>query len=158
MHILGLLALALLTAALAKGHLALVVFTVINTAIAIYYYLGVVREAWFRDPGDRPAISLTATTRILCLSLIAGILFLGIVPSLEIKTGKKPVEYSFTPERSGYYLLRATSVDSRGNIIASDCSCCATYCVIAGSTAALRRPSPWKYSPPSKRGALGFAA
>ena len=72
--------LALLTAALAKGHLALVIFTVINTAIAIYYYLGVVREAWFRDPGDRPVIHLTAQTRLLCLGLIAGILFLGLVP------------------------------------------------------------------------------
>jgi len=72
--------LALLTAALSKGHLVLVIITVLNAAIAVYYYLGVVREAWFRDPGDRPAIPLTAMTRVLCLTLIAGILFLGMVP------------------------------------------------------------------------------
>ena len=46
--------LSLLTAALSKGHLALVIIAMINAAIAVYYYLSVVREAWFRDPGDLP--------------------------------------------------------------------------------------------------------
>ena len=49
--------LSLLKAALAKGHLALVIIAVLNTAIAIYYYLSIVREACFRD-STRPAILL----------------------------------------------------------------------------------------------------
>src|SRR5258708_15884895 len=48
--------LSLLKAALAKGHLALVILAVLNSAIAVYYYLGMVREAFFRDPGNRPAL------------------------------------------------------------------------------------------------------
>ena len=44
--------LSLLTAALHRGHLALVIIALVNSAIAIYYYLCVVREAWFRRPGQ----------------------------------------------------------------------------------------------------------
>lgn len=72
--------LTLLKAALAKGHLALVIITVLNTAIAIYYYLGVIREAYFRSADDRPPIVVALPTRVLCLLLIGGILVLGIAP------------------------------------------------------------------------------
>ncbi|MCX6897080.1 MAG: NADH-quinone oxidoreductase subunit N [Verrucomicrobia bacterium] len=74
----------LLSAALAKGHLALVIIAVVNTAIAIYYYLGVVREACFRDAGDRPVIALDWTTRVVCVLLIVGVLVLGIAPAFVI--------------------------------------------------------------------------
>jgi hypothetical protein len=57
--------LALLKAALAKGYLVLVILAVVNTAIAAYYYLGVIREAFFRDAGDRPLIPLGAPVRAL---------------------------------------------------------------------------------------------
>ncbi len=73
--------LALLTAAFAKGHLTLVIIAVINTAIAVYYYLRIVREALFRDAGDHPAIALDVGTRILCVVLIAGIILLGVAPA-----------------------------------------------------------------------------
>jgi NADH-quinone oxidoreductase subunit N len=53
----------------------------INAAIAVFYYLSVVRESWFRDPGDLPPIRLDGPTRVLCLLLIGGILALGIAPS-----------------------------------------------------------------------------
>jgi NADH-quinone oxidoreductase subunit N len=71
----------LLSAALNKGYLFLVIIAVINAAIAVYYYLGVVREACFRDPGDRPPIRLDWPTRVLCLVLIAGIVALGVAPT-----------------------------------------------------------------------------
>lgn len=73
--------LSLLKAALAKGYLALVVLAVINSAIAVYYYLSVVREAWFRDPGNLPIIRLNWPTRALCVILMGGILALGIAPA-----------------------------------------------------------------------------
>ncbi len=72
--------LSLFTAALQQGHLPLVILAVINTAIAIYYYLSVVREAVFRDPGERSDIVLDLPTRVLCLLLIAGIVGLGVLP------------------------------------------------------------------------------
>jgi NADH-quinone oxidoreductase subunit N len=73
--------LSVLTAALHKGHLALVIIAMVNAAIAIYYYLGIVREAWFRDPGSLPPIHLNWPTRALCLLLIGGILALGVAPA-----------------------------------------------------------------------------
>lgn len=72
--------LALFTAALKQGHLILVILAVLNAAVAIYYYLSVIREAFFRDAGDRPPIPLDLPSRILCGLLVAGILGLGILP------------------------------------------------------------------------------
>ena len=40
------------------GYLFLVIIAVVNAAIAVYYYLCVVREACFRDPGNWPLIRL----------------------------------------------------------------------------------------------------
>jgi NADH-quinone oxidoreductase subunit N len=71
---------ALLKAALTKGHLPLVILAVINSAIAIYYYLGIIREACFRDPEGRPAIALDGMTRVLCVFLVLAILALGLAP------------------------------------------------------------------------------
>jgi len=78
--------LSLLSAALAGGHLALVIITMVNAAIAVYYYLAVVRESWFRDPGDLPPIRLDWSARALCVLLIAGILALGIAPGRVLDT------------------------------------------------------------------------
>jgi len=72
----------LLTAALAQGHLALVIITVINTAIAIYYYLQVIRKGVFGEqPGEVAAITLDWPTKLLCVLLIAGIVWLGVAPA-----------------------------------------------------------------------------
>jgi NADH-quinone oxidoreductase subunit N len=74
--------LSLLTAALAEGHLALVIITMLNAAVAVYYYLRVVREAVFGDPGENPApIVLDRSTRALCVALIVAIILLGVSPS-----------------------------------------------------------------------------
>ena len=78
--------LTLLSAALDKGYLFLVIIAVLNAAIAVYYYLGVVREACFRDPGDHPPIRLDWATRALCVVLIAGILGLGVAPAGVLNT------------------------------------------------------------------------
>jgi NADH-quinone oxidoreductase subunit N len=64
--------------------MALVIIAVINSAIAVYYYLSVVRESWFRDPEGRPAIQVDLPTRVLCGTLIGGILALGILPGRVI--------------------------------------------------------------------------
>ncbi len=78
--------LTLLTAALNKGFLVLVVFAVVNTAIAIYYYLRIVKEAFFRDPVEASPLALDWPTRALCVILIAAIVALGVKPSLMIDT------------------------------------------------------------------------
>jgi NADH-quinone oxidoreductase subunit N len=76
----------LLSAALGQGHLFLVIIAVVNAAIAAYYYLCVVREACFREPGERPIIQLDWQTRALCLLLITGILALGVAPARMLDT------------------------------------------------------------------------
>ena len=77
--------LSLLTAAYAQGHLLLVVITMINAAIAVYYYLRVVREAVFGDPVEKAGpIPLDASTRVLCVALIVAIVALGVAPAWVI--------------------------------------------------------------------------
>jgi NADH-quinone oxidoreductase subunit N len=80
--------LSLLTAALARGHLALVIVAVVNSAIAIYYYLQIIRQAVFgeAEPAAAAPIVLTWPTRALCFALIAGIVALGVAPGLVIDT------------------------------------------------------------------------
>ena len=75
--------LGLLSAALAKGHLALVILAVINSAIAVYYYLGVVRQLYFRDPQPQSEtpIPLTIGSRALCIVLLVCIVGLGVFPA-----------------------------------------------------------------------------
>ena len=74
--------LGLLTGALAQGHLALVIIAMINSAIAVYYYLQVVRQAVFGEKTAEVApIQLDLGTRVLCLALIAGIVFFGVAPT-----------------------------------------------------------------------------
>jgi NADH-quinone oxidoreductase subunit N len=72
---------SLLKAALAKGHLALVILAVVNSAIAVYYYLCIVREACFRDPVETSVIRVSAGTQLVCVLIVAGILVLGVAPS-----------------------------------------------------------------------------
>ena len=79
--------LSLLTAAFAQGHLALVIIAVVNSAVAIYYYLQVIRTAVF---GDVPAaaaagrIRLGWPVKVLCLALIGGIIYLGVSPAATL--------------------------------------------------------------------------
>ena len=46
----------------------------------------------------------------------------SLILSEAVMTREKPIRYEFTPRTAGYYLLRATSLDGRGNKIVSDCS------------------------------------
>ena len=73
--------LSLLTAAWAGHHYAVVIIAMVNSAIAIYYYLQVVRQAVFgeKDVATTP-LMLDWSTRLLCVLLIAAIVTLGVAP------------------------------------------------------------------------------
>ena len=78
---------SLLSAAFAQGHLAIVIIAVVNSAIAIYYYLQVVRQAVFGESGSAAEpIALAWPTKVLCTVLIVGIVALGIAPGAVIAT------------------------------------------------------------------------
>jgi NADH-quinone oxidoreductase subunit N len=90
--------LSLLSAALAKGYLYLVIIAVVNTAIAIYYYLSMVREAYFRDPpADLPPLRLGLSTRAVCVALMAVILALGVLPARMINSISTSMAYVKMP-------------------------------------------------------------
>jgi NADH-quinone oxidoreductase subunit N len=76
----------LLFAALDAKHTALVVIMVINSAIAVYYYLKVVKEAVFGEPSSQSPIVLDLPTRFLCVALIVGIVTLGVFPAKIMET------------------------------------------------------------------------
>lgn len=80
--------LTLLTAAWARGHVVLVLLMVVNAALAIYYYLALFREAFFRDPPEPEAapVRLSGAARALCLALITAILVLGVAPGRFVQT------------------------------------------------------------------------
>lgn len=71
----------LMTEALQRGYVLLVIVAAINTAIGIYYYLTVVRIMYFSDAGDRPVVRLSLTNASLGLMLLLIIVILGVVPS-----------------------------------------------------------------------------
>lgn len=93
--------LALLKAALAKGHLVLVIVTVLNTAIAVYYYLAIVREACFRETPEVQPMALGWSTRALCGVLIAAILVLGVMPGRAFDTIAASLDQLAQPTLAG---------------------------------------------------------
>lgn len=81
----------MLAGALQADHLPLVIIGVINTGIAIYYYLSVVRVAFASDPGDRPAVATDASTWVVGLALMGGIVYLGIAPNQLLEYASEAV-------------------------------------------------------------------
>ncbi len=78
----------LLTGALKANHLPLVILAALNTAIAIFYYLSVVRVAFCSAPEDRPAVEVPILTKFVSVSLIVVIIAMGVAPKqiLEFAT------------------------------------------------------------------------
>ncbi len=71
----------LLTSALQADHLILVILAALNTAIAIFYYLSVVRVAFTSDPEDRPDVEVGASTWAVGMILMVVIVYMGIAPN-----------------------------------------------------------------------------
>lgn len=73
-----------LMAALAKGHLALVIVGALNTAIAIFYYLKMVRAAYSPEGEDKaPAepVAVSLLGKSLGCAFVLAILLIGSFPS-----------------------------------------------------------------------------
>jgi len=71
----------LLAGALQEGHLPLVIMAALNTAIAIYYYLSVVRVTFCSDPEQRPAVEVDVITKLVSIGLMIIIIIMGVVPA-----------------------------------------------------------------------------
>ena len=71
----------LLLGALKEGHLILVILAAINTGIAIYYYLSIVRVSFCTDSEDRGTVASSGLNNALALLLIVTIIVMGVMPS-----------------------------------------------------------------------------
>ncbi len=62
-------------------YIVLVVMAAFNTAIAIYYYLSLVRAAYTTDPEDRPDVEVDNFTQMVGVVLVLIIIIMGTLPS-----------------------------------------------------------------------------
>ena len=70
----------LLTGALKEGYLILVILAAINTAIAIFYYLSVIRVTFCTDPDNNGRITNSLFTSTTSIVLLLIIIIMGVVP------------------------------------------------------------------------------
>ena len=82
----------LLVAALHQGYLVLVTLAAINTGIAIYYYLSIVRVTFCTDAADRGTVAIDRLHSTLCFVLILIIIVMGIFPSKFIDVTTRAVQ------------------------------------------------------------------
>ena len=82
----------LLTSALQHGHLVVVILAAINTAIAIYYYLSVVKVAYTDDPVDETTVSIEPIIKMTGISLVIMIMLMGALPAKLIETAGSIVQ------------------------------------------------------------------
>ena len=71
----------LLVNAFKEGHVLLVVLAALNTAIAIYYYLSIVRVSFCTDTENRGPIRLSGKDAALSLLLIFIMVLMGVLPT-----------------------------------------------------------------------------
>lgn len=71
----------ILTAALRADHLLIVCLAAINTAIALYYYLAIVKAAYTADPEDRQPVAASPAIQATGIVLVVAIMLLGIFPA-----------------------------------------------------------------------------
>jgi NADH-quinone oxidoreductase subunit N len=72
--------LAVLQAALAAGHLGLVIFAVLASLVSAYYYLRVVKLMYFDEPADTEPIEATGGLRLVLSLNGVAVLLLGVLP------------------------------------------------------------------------------
>ncbi len=82
----------LLLGALKQGHLLLVILAAFNTAIAIYYYLSIVRVTFCSDSENRGSVNTGNLTKGLSVLLILIIITMGVIPSTFIDLATTAVQ------------------------------------------------------------------
>lgn len=82
----------LLVGALKQDYLIPVILAAINTAIAIYYYLSVIRIAYCNDEENTTPIKIGFTPSALCLIFIGIIIVMGIFPSSFLQIASETIQ------------------------------------------------------------------
>ena len=71
----------ILTSALRADHLLVVCLAAINTAIALYYYLSVVKAAYTAEPEGQGQIDVHPAIQLTGVVLVLAIILLGVLPA-----------------------------------------------------------------------------
>ncbi len=82
----------LLVGALKQQHLLLVTFAAINTAVAIYYYLSVVRIAFCSSDEEQEVVKTGPMTNILSVVLMIIIVVMGVIPSTFVNFAERTIQ------------------------------------------------------------------
>jgi NADH-quinone oxidoreductase subunit N len=76
-------------AAIARGHLPLVLIAMANVVVSLYYYLMVVRAVYLLEPaGKLPPMAVSSGTKLLAGLLVAAMVVGGIYPTLIIELAR----------------------------------------------------------------------
>jgi NADH-quinone oxidoreductase subunit N len=68
-----------------SGLLWLVVIAAINTVISAYYYFGIIKVLWLREPSMQIEVQASKSLKTALWISTFGILFIGILPALALK-------------------------------------------------------------------------
>ena len=71
----------LLLGALKQGHLMLVILAALNTGIAIYYYLSIVRVTFCTDSEDRGVVASSGLNNMIAILLMVMMIVMGVMPA-----------------------------------------------------------------------------
>lgn len=82
----------LLTGALSQGYVTVVILAAINTAVAIYYYLSVVRVVYCAAPEKSETIPVGALAQVVAVVLMIVIVWLGVAPSALLEMASEAVK------------------------------------------------------------------
>jgi NADH-quinone oxidoreductase subunit N len=84
--------LLLFTAAMAKGHLVLILIAMVNVVVSLYYYLQVLRAAYLLEPeAASPDFRETGALKALSLLLVAAMVIIGIYPQPLIELTRQAI-------------------------------------------------------------------
>jgi NADH-quinone oxidoreductase subunit N len=78
--------------AVEAGYIWLAILGVLNSAISLYYYLRIMVYMYFRDPAEDYAwVSMNAGAMITIVIAIAGVVYLGVLPSVVMNMAKMAI-------------------------------------------------------------------
>jgi NADH-quinone oxidoreductase subunit N len=82
----------LLAGALKAGQLTLVILAAINTAIAIFYYLSVVKATYCDNPDGHADLNVDLATKALSVVLVIAIIVMGVMPTQVLAIATSAVQ------------------------------------------------------------------
>jgi NADH-quinone oxidoreductase subunit N len=72
----------LFSAAIEQGYIWLVVVAVLTSVVSLYYYLGVVRQMYFRASADESPVKSGGMLKLALIICVIGVLLFGIYPNI----------------------------------------------------------------------------